>query len=215
MRSFKHLNNQLDLVRVLKMPDHKTEERRTELIKSRKAKKISPLEQLRSQRQWNLERLNKAFMRARYSRKFFDFLTAGTSGKRPEEFLNVLKLPVFSCNLLVDVRINPYSRHTPYWNKYKLLELCRAREIDYVHMPHLGVPKNIRKIFLSGQMAYDQLFSWYDDNVLIQENLEKIVEIVHNKNTTFMCTEISPAYCHRHRIALRLEELLDFISFDL
>ncbi len=183
-------------------------------IKPQKPKKLSPLEQIKSQRNWNLERLNKAFLRSNPMR-FFDFLTVGTSNKKPEELLRVLKFPIFSCNYLVDIRSNPNSRHTPYWNRNNVSELSKHEAIQYIHRPNLGVPSNIRRLLYSGQMNYEQFFSWYDSNVLVPENLQEILEIVRNNNAAFMCTEIGPAFCHRHRIALKLEETLGYISFDL
>ena len=195
------------------MSDNKKDAKPTESIKL-KPKRISPFEHIRSQRKWNLERLNRAFMRRNFKR-FFDFFTVGTSNKKPWELLNLFKLPVFSCNLLIDIRSNPYSRHAPDWNKNNLSELCKVKDIGYVHMPNLGTPSAIRKLLYSGQMTYEQFFLWYDANILLQKNLEEIVEIVRNNNAAFLCTEIGPTYCHRHRIALKLEENLGYVSFDL
>lgn len=186
----------------------------SQTIKPEKPKKPSPLEQIKSQRNWNLERLNKAFLRNN-PRRFFDFLTVGTSNKKPEELLSLFKLPIFSCNYLVDIRSNPSSRHTPYWNKDNISELCKKETIQYVHRSNLGVPSNIRKLLYSGQMSHDQFFSWYDSNILVPENLQEIVEVVRNNNAAFMCTEIGPTFCHRHRVALKLEETFGYISFDL
>jgi uncharacterized protein (DUF488 family) len=179
-----------------------------------KRPKTSPMDQLRSQRNWNLTRLNKAYLRPK-QRRFFDFLTVGTSNKKPEELLNSFKLPVFSCNCLIDIRNNPNSIHTPYWNKNNISQLCGNQGIHYLHKPNLGVPSNIRKLLFSGQMSEKQFFSWYDNNVLSEENVEEIIELVKNNNVAFMCTEIGPTYCHRHRLALKLEESLGYVSFDI
>jgi len=179
-----------------------------------KKPKISPLDQLRSQRNWNLARLNKAFLRPREIR-LFDFLTVGTSNKKPEELLQAFKLPVFSCYNLIDVRNNPNSMHTPYWNKNSILQLCKSEGIQYLHRPDLGVPGNIRKLLFSGEMSYEVFFSWYDKNILTQENLQQMAEMIRSNSVAFMCTEIGPTYCHRHRIAIRLEESFGYVSFDL
>lgn len=195
------------------MEENNTAKKHPEPTKSKVPKRISPLKQVQDQMKWNLERLNRAFARCN-SKRFFDFLTVGTSNKKPEELMHLLKLPVFSCNHLVDVRNNPFSVHTPYWNKTPVSELCKVAGITYVHEPNLGVPSNIRKLLFSGQMTNDQLFSWYDNNVLVESNMEKIVQQIRDNNVAFMCTEIGPSYCHRHRIALKLENL-GYISFDL
>jgi len=190
-----------------------TEDKTREAIKPRRPK-TSPMDQLRSQRDWNLTRLNKAHLRPK-GRRFFDFLTVGTSGKKPEELLNFFKLPIFSCNYLIDIRNNPNSIHTPYWNKNNISQLCESRAIHYFHKPNLGVPSNIRKLLFSGQMSDKQFSSWYERNALTEENMQEIVELVKNNNVAFMCTEIGPTYCHRHRLALKLEECLGYVSFDI
>jgi uncharacterized protein (DUF488 family) len=179
-----------------------------------KPKAISPLEHFRSQREWNMDRLNRAFARKGASR-FFDFLTVGTSNKKPDTLVNMMKLAVFSCDWLVDVRSNPNSIHTPFWNKTNLSQLCATKGINYLHKPSLGVPGNIRKMLYSGEMTYPQFFEWYDANILVDKNLEEVIELTKKSMTAFMCTEIGPNYCHRHRIALRLESEFGYISYDL
>ena len=182
--------------------------------KTPKPKVISPLEHFRSQREWNIERLNRAFARKGHSR-FFDFLTVGTSNKKPESLIYMLKLGVFSCDWLIDVRSNPNSIHAPFWNKSNVSQLCATKGINYLHRPLLGVPSNIRKRLHSGEMTYQQFFEWYDTNVLVGKNLEEVIELTKNSVIAFMCTEIGPNYCHRHRIALRLESEFGYISYDL
>jgi hypothetical protein len=170
--------------------------------------------QLRNQRKWNEDRLNRAFLRNRPTR-FFDFLTAGTSNRRPEELVDTMKREVFSCKRLVDVRSNPNSRHTPYWNKNQISNLLRDRGIDYLHKPELGVPTSIRKQLNSGSISYTEFFSWYDSNVLSQASLDEVANLVQNSSLVFLCTEVGPEFCHRHRIALKLESLFGYISYDL
>lgn len=191
-----------------------SEDKIHQIAQAPKPLKVSSLEHVKSQRKWNLERLNKAFLRGNQKR-FFDFLTLGTGNKKPAELIELLKLPIFSCNYLVDIRSNPNSRHTPYWNRNNISELCRAASITYVHRPNLGVPSNVRRLLYSGQMSYEQFFSWYDTTILNKANLEEVAEIIKDKNSAFMCTEIGPKFCHRHRLALKLEESHGYISFDL
>jgi uncharacterized protein (DUF488 family) len=179
-----------------------------------KPKVISPLEHFRSQREWNIDRLNRAFAR-RDSCRFFDFLTVGTSNKKPEALVNIMKLPIFSSDWLIDIRSNPNSIHTPLWNKNSLSQFCATKGINYLHKPSLGVPTNIRKMLYSGMMTYPQFFEWYDANILVGENLEEVIELTKKSVTAFTCTEIGPNYCHRHRIALKLESEFGYISYDL
>lgn len=171
-------------------------------------------EQLRSQRAWNIDRLNRAFMRTRNSR-FFDFFTTGTSNRRPEELVDILRRDVFSCKCLVDVRNNPNSRHTPYWNKSNISKLLEDKGVTYLHRPELGVPTDIRKQLYTGVMSHGEFFSWYDSYVLSSANFDEITKLVKDFRATFLCTEVGPEYCHRHRIALKLESEFGYISYDL
>ena len=184
------------------------------IIKPTKPKPVLLSVQLSSQRLWNLERLNRAYLRTR-SNRFFDFLTAGTNNKRPEELVDVLKREIFSCKYLVDVRSNPNSRHTPYWNRSSISKLFEEKGIAYLHKPELGVPTEIRRQIHSGKMSYQKFFAWYDGNVLSPPKMEEISGLVKHSVVTFLCTEVGPTYCHRHRIALKLEAENQYISFDL
>jgi hypothetical protein len=45
--------------------------------------------------------------------------------------------------------------------------------------------------------------------------LREVVDLARTKSVSFMCTELGPTYCHRHRLALRLESNLGYVSYDL
>jgi uncharacterized protein (DUF488 family) len=172
------------------------------------------LEHLRSQRKWNLERLDKASRRDGKMR-FFDFLTVGTSGKRPEDLIAVRSLSTFRFTHLVDIRDNPNSVHTPYWNKASIAQFFEKEGVRYLHYPDLGVPAAIRKQLFSGEMSREEFFAWYDRNVLHMEKVQQIADLVKDNYVVLLCTELGPTYCHRHRLALKLESAYGYISYDL
>lgn len=140
---------------------------------------------------WNLERVGA-----------FDFYTIGYEKKTIEQFLELLKRT--KVRTLVDVRKNPVSQYKPDFNKEKLEETLRKHGIDYVHHPELGVPSEIRRK-LGETGDYGWFFKQYDENVIPKLDEEVDLETL-NYPIAIMCVELDPTKCHRHRIALALEE---------
>lgn len=174
-------------------------------------REISPLVQLAGQREWNLQRLAKIVSSGRPT---FDFTTAGSSGKSPEVLLNLLSLPVFKTGLVVDIRANPSSQHTPLWNKPSVQAIVKGCGLDYIHRPDLGVPREIRNQLVHGLMSYPAFFEWYDAHVATEAAVEGLRELI-TRHPLFLCTELGLTYCHRHRLALAVEKRFDMISFDV
>ena len=174
-------------------------------------KEVSPLLQASAQRDWNLPRLSLLVGRRKAS---FDFLTAGSSGRTPHALLDQSALPVFGVGAWIDIRATPFSRHTPLWNKAALEPLVRSRGIDYRHRPDLGVPSEVRNRFRRAERTYADLFSWYDDWISSEATLESLDDL-RARRPLFLCTELGPTFCHRHRLALRLEKRWSALSFDL
>jgi len=140
---------------------------------------------------WNLERVGA-----------FDFYTIGYEKKTIEQFLLLLK--TVKIRTLVDARKNPVSQYKPEFNKEKLKQIMRKHGIRYIHYPELGVPSEIRRK-LGETGDYDWFFKQYDENVI--PKLEKEVDLQSlNYPIAVMCVELDPTRCHRHRIALALEE---------
>lgn len=177
----------------------------------RKKKEISPLVQLAGQREWNLQRLTKLVSSGRPA---FDFTTAGSSGKTPEVLLNLLALPVFKTGLVVDIRANPSSQHTPLWNKTSIQSLVRGCGLEYVHRPDLGVPREVRNQLVGEHPSYSAFFEWYDSHVATDLAVEGLRELIPRR-PLFLCTELGPTYCHRHRLALAVEKRFNLVSFDV
>ncbi len=176
-----------------------------------KKKEISPLVQLAGQREWNIPRLAKLVASGRPT---FDFTTAGSSGKSPEVLLNLLAFPVFKTGVVVDIRANPSSQHTPLWNKPSVQSIVKGRGLDYIHRPDLGVPREIRNQLVHGLMSYVAFFEWYDARVATEAAVEGLRELIP-KHPLFLCTELGLTYCHRYRLALAVEKRFDTISFDV
>jgi uncharacterized protein (DUF488 family) len=140
-----------------------------------------------------------------------DFFTIGYSGRKTSEILAVLKQHEVST--LVDIRQNAISMYRPELSKVNLATLLAANGIAYVHVPKLGVPRDIRaKAIDTG--SRDVIWAWYDTNVVTSFlDLYTFLNGFEHP-VAFMCTEIDPQECHRHRLSLALEAM-GFRSFDL
>ncbi|MGA9049142.1 MAG: DUF488 domain-containing protein [Dehalococcoidia bacterium] len=159
--------------------------------------------QLRDRDQWNLTR----------SKFDADFYTIGYSGRKVLEFIGILK-SVKICSV-VDIRFSPTSMYRPEFNKSNLLPILKRHNISYFHQPELGIPRDIRGMALDTN-SRDVLWEWYDRYIVgnyINGNLDNFFNSsIHP--IAFLCLEVSPLECHRHRLALALERK-GLRSYDL
>ena len=142
---------------------------------------------------WNLDRIGGKF----------DFFTTHYSGKDIGTFAETLKAN--GVKTLIDIRDTPLSQFRPEFNKDSLSRTLTAKGIKYLHHPELGVPKEQRdKLAKTGN--WSGLFAWYDNNVIPKLDSVLNGKAAAAKPVAFMCVEKDPQRCHRHRIALELEE---------
>lgn len=142
-----------------------------------------------------------------------DFFTIGYTGRKTEEIICALKR--HGVRTLVDIRYNPVSMYRPELSKNNLASLLGKNGIQYVHLPELGVPRDIRaKAIETG--TRDVIWDWYDEHVVatfLRRNLHFFLNGFEHP-LALMCTEIDPQECHRHRLSLALEQM-GMRSFDL
>lgn len=105
---------------------------------------------------------------------------------------------------LIDVRKNAMSRKYGFAGK-TLARLCADVDIEYVHVPALGIPSSMRTD-LSSQEAYDRLFDKYEAQILpsATESIASVAELCSEKTSALMCFEASSCQCHRGRLAPRV-----------
>ena len=142
-----------------------------------------------------------------------DFFTIGYAGRTIDELLTTLK--VAGVATVVDVRNSAVSMYKPDFSKGNLRRHLEASGIGYLHLPDLGVPRDIRSRAI-GKKDRTELWDWYDHNVVDQfvgHNLHYFFNFADHP-LAFMCLEADPTSCHRHRLALALERL-GLSGFDL
>jgi uncharacterized protein (DUF488 family) len=122
--------------------------------------------------------------------------TIGYEGRSFENYLTTLM--VNGVKLLCDVRRNPMSMKFGF-NKRQMERGLGSIGIKYLHIPELGVDRNLRQA-LESQADYDTLFDEYRSTVLIDhaESVSQLVGYIDEyERIALTCFERSPGQCHR------------------
>ena len=122
--------------------------------------------------------------------------TIGYEGITIEAYLN--KLIQNDIRLLCDVRNNPLSRKYGF-SKTTLSNILQELNIEYVHIPELGIVSEKRKD-LKEQTDYKALFDEY--NKALPEKkmyVDQVFDLLcDQKRIALTCFEKDPNLCHRH-----------------
>ena len=129
----------------------------------------------------------------------------GYEQKDIDAFLDILiqnKIEV-----LVDVRANPFSMNFSF-TKFKLAHSLKKVQIEYLHIPELGIKKEYRKR-LRTVSDYTRLFEFYKEDLLPKQmdKVRMLGKLGKEKRITLMCFESDKDHCHRGVLSEKLEEL--------
>jgi uncharacterized protein (DUF488 family) len=108
--------------------------------------------------------------------------------------------------VLVDVRQNPVSRK-PGFSKRRLEKTVCASGIEYIHLPSLGTPKQIRSIYTRTgniQKALQQYELYLRSK---SKCLRALLDRVTLRHFCLLCLESDYNSCHRSIIAAKLSEM--------
>lgn len=131
--------------------------------------------------------------------------TIGYEGGSFENYLN--RLLENDVRLLVDVRKNPLSRKYGF-SKRTMKETLEKLDIEYRHMPELGIVSDKRKDLKTTQ-DYKVLFDEYEKTVLRDnaDAIDVLIDLVEDKKRIALtCFEAEPCMCHRGRVANAVQE---------
>jgi len=125
--------------------------------------------------------------------------TAGYEGKSVDRFFQ--ELLGKGIQRVLDVRSNPVSRKYGF-SKKALTRLCGTLDVDYVHMPELGVPASWRSA-LRTPADYRKVLSRYGRVILprVAEARLRASHLVKERPTALVCFEADARYCHRGLLA--------------
>lgn len=125
--------------------------------------------------------------------------TAGYEGLLIDGFLDGLIRE--GMTRLIDVRNNPVSRRYGF-HKSTLRRLCRTVDVEYVHVPELGIESRDRRN-LDRPGAREALFDDYARTTLKQEtaSVERVARLMESRPSVLVCMESCALDCHRSRLA--------------
>ena len=95
--------------------------------------------------------------------------------------------------------------YRPELSKGNLQRLVEASGIQYLHMPRLGVPRQVRaKAAEAGDR--EVIWDWYKRQVAepFRKNLHEFFNFADHP-VALMCVELDPRECHRHLLFEALE----------
>lgn len=131
-----------------------------------------------------------------------DFFTCGYTGRKLDDLVASMIEAGVQC--LIDIRQHPVSMYRPEVSKKNLEAELATHGITYLHIPELGVPRDVRGQAIDAGTR-DPIWEWYDEHVVGLLNLDTFLNFADHP-VALMCTEADPTECHRHRLALSLEE---------
>lgn len=157
----------------------------------------------------NHEQLAKV-QQARKQRNETILFTIGYEGISLENYLN--KLVQNDVKVLIDVRRNPLSMKFGF-SKSLLKRYCENLNIEYVHIPEVGIHSNERQE-LNTQADYDSLFESYKVTTLLETKVQQeqiIALLLKHKRIALTCFEENICQCHRKPLA---ESIKNFPIFE-
>jgi len=116
---------------------------------------------------------------------------------------------------IIDVRRNPIARRYGF-HKSTLSRLAGKVGIEYIHVPELGIPSELRQE-LNSQADYQRLFTRYTDTILPgnTDSVNRVASLVQKKASALLCMEADPAQCHRTCLAKAISKLTNLSVKDI
>jgi uncharacterized protein (DUF488 family) len=129
-----------------------------------------------------------------------EMVGVGYEGLDSESFCRLLKEN--GVEVVCDVRKNAISRKKGF-SKNKLKEALAKYEIDYVHLPSLGIPSEVRQKAKTDR-AWEKMLHNYEAS-LSSPDWDPIMHfLAEKKKVALLCFEKEADCCHRSRLAHRI-----------
>ena len=136
------------------------------------------------------------------------FYTIGYEGRTIDKFVDKLKRR--GITRLIDVRERPLSRKKGF-SKNALRERLEAEGIEYIHMPQLGSPSDIRHDYKEGgsEIVFFEKYRQYVRDYRM-DDIRDLERYVSEKPSVIMCFEEEYMHCHRRILAEFIAEMSGF-----
>lgn len=104
-------------------------------------------------------------------------------------------------NVIADVRSNPYSKITPYFNREKLEHELKKNKILYVDFSkEFGARRMEFSVYENGQVSFEKT----KDLPIFSKGIQRIEKgLAMGYTIALMCTEKNPLDCHRFSLVSR------------
>jgi uncharacterized protein (DUF488 family) len=128
--------------------------------------------------------------------------TIGYEETQLRDFLD--KLASAGVKTLVDVRELPQSR-IPGYSKTALTAALKSKGIEYVHVPELGSPRNLRR-----ELRETGNFTAFTRGYLLHlkkqtEQVREVQQRVYGETCCLLCFEKNHQECHRQFVAQEIK----------
>jgi len=125
-------------------------------------------------------------------------MTCGYEGTKPSQFFSTLLSNKVAT--IVDLRELPLSRK-PGFSKSALATSAKRYNLNYVHIPALGCPREIRHAYRE-----DNNWSRYARRFLAYlktqgQAIDELAELIERERCCLLCFEADPNFCHRSYVA--------------
>jgi len=116
---------------------------------------------------------------------------------------------------IIDVRSNPIARRYGF-HKSTLGRIANKVGLEYVHVPEVGVPSQLRQ-GLDSKEDYDRLFDHYASVLLPSRPgaVSRVSDLVTQKASVLLCMEADPSLCHRTRLAETISSMMHLPVHDI
>lgn len=124
--------------------------------------------------------------------------TIGHSTHSLERLIELLQ--AHKVTAVADVRSQPYSRLSPYFNREFLRNALKSERIAYVFLGReLGARTDDANCYVDGKVQYDRLAR----TASFQEGLTRVVNGASRYRIALLCAEKDPLTCHRTILVCR------------
>lgn len=131
--------------------------------------------------------------------------TAGYQQKSIDGFFDALLKT--GIRVIVDVRSNPVSRKYGF-ARSSMAGIAQKLDLDYVHLPSLGIPSEAR-VGLASKASYKRLLDAYEQNTLPKRrpDVDQLSQRMQHMPCVLVCMERDVECCHRSRLATAVSKV--------
>jgi uncharacterized protein (DUF488 family) len=124
--------------------------------------------------------------------------TIGHSTHELPQFLQLLKR--HNIEEIVDVRSQPYSRHTPWFSREALEHALKIAGVRYLYLGReLGARRQEPDCYIQGKVSYDRIAA----AAAFRSGLDRLRHEATTTRVALMCAEKDPLDCHRTILVAR------------